>query len=314
MYEAPAGLGHFREANEYLGDAKRLNELFEEEGYLFFRNVLRGTEKVKRDFIRVLQEQGAVKPGVSEPIWTGLASEHVDDTGLYEAPSHMELFDLPQNAALVERIFGEPVFIFRSPTIRYALPTDAAHVTPPHQDYFFVRINQSFRTMWVPLMDIDEQVGGLVLAPGIHKRGLLEHKEQENVYSYIFKGRKQKGLTLESLPQPWLTTDYHPGDLLIFHNLMVHWALPNRSDRVRLSIDNRCQPANAQRTWQAEKSILQARKFRDAAKRIATEEGASEEVFEALIIEMMRRNLEPQRELIRSLIAEISSQVPAGSN
>jgi 1-deoxypentalenic acid 11beta-hydroxylase len=306
--ETSTSLRSFREANEYLGDVDRLNALFNEDGYLFFRNVLEGAEDVKRDFIHVLQQQGAVLPGASEPMWTGLDNDHIDDTGLYEAPALSKLLTSAHNVELIQRILGEPVFIFRSPSIRYALPNDLAYVTPPHQDYFFIRFNDSFRTLWIPLMDIDEKVGGLVLAGGIHKRGLLEHKEQENAYSYIFKGRKQKGLTLEDLPRPWLTADYHAGDLLMFHNLMVHWALPNRSDRIRLSVDVRCQPADAPRTWQAEKSILEARRFREAAKRIATEEGASEEIFEALIIELMSRDLEPERPTIRSLISELSAE------
>ena len=305
--ETPARLEYFREANEYLGDVDRLNALFNEDGYLFFRGVLEGVEDVKVDFVEVLQQQGAVPAGASDPLWTGLDNDHINDTGLYEAPSLAKLFTLPHNVELIQQILGEPVFIFKSPSIRYALPNDLAYVTPPHQDYFFIRFNESFRTLWVPLMEIDEQVGGLVLAGGVHKRGLLDHKEQEDAYSYIFKGRKQKGIAVGSVPQPWLTAHYHSGDLLMFHNLMVHWALPNRSNRIRLSVDVRCQPANALRTWQAEKSILEARRFRETAKRIATEEGATEEVFEALIIELMRRDLEPERLQIRSLISELSS-------
>jgi hypothetical protein len=297
--------GQFRDANEYLGDSERLNALFAEDGYLFFRGVLKGVERVKADFIRVLQQQGVVKPNCTEPLWTGAGIDQIDDVGLYELPSHMEVLD--DNTQVIEQIFGEPVFIFRSPTIRYALPNDPERQTPPHQDYFFVRINQSFRTLWVPLMDIDEQVGGLALAPGMHKNGLVDHVEAENVYSYIFRGRKQRGVALENVPQPWLTTDYHAGDLLIFHNLMIHWALPNRSDRVRLSIDCRAQPVDAARTWQAEKSIVEARRFRATAQRIATEEGASEELFEAVIIELMGRGLEPERAHIKSLMSELSA-------
>jgi hypothetical protein len=41
MSSATARLGRFREANQYLGDPKRLNALFEEDGYLFFRVFLR---------------------------------------------------------------------------------------------------------------------------------------------------------------------------------------------------------------------------------------------------------------------------------
>jgi len=304
---AGGGYGRFREANEHLGDSARLNALFHEEGYLFFRDILEGVESVKLHFVRVLKQQAAVNPKGSEPLWTGVGIDQIDDTELYRSRSLVELLESPHNIQVFEQIFAEPVFVHKMATVRYALPNDTQRVTPPHQDYFFVRINQSFRTLWIPLMNIDEQVGGLALAPGVHKLGLLEHVEADKVYSYVFRGRKQMGIPLEAVPKPWLTVDYHPGDLLVFHNLMVHWALPNRSDRIRLSVDVRCQPVNAPRTWQAEKSILQARQFRETAQRIATEEGVSQELFEAIMIQLMGRGLEPGRPQIRSLMAELTS-------
>src|SRR5262249_61587297 len=136
------------------------------------------------------------------------------------------------------------------------------HVTPPHQDHFFIRANSEFRTVWIPLMPIDKRVGGLVVAAGSHRGGLREHVEQESVFSYQMKGRKQRGVALDTIAEPWLTTEYLPGDVVVFHSLMLHWALPNTSDRIRLSLDARCQPARTPRTWQAETSILEQRQFR----------------------------------------------------
>ena len=307
MDQQPARLGRLHEANQYLGDKDRLDALFADDGYLFFRGVLKAEEvqAAKQDLVRVLQKQGVVKPGATEPLWTGADIESIDDTDLYRTPSYIKVLESTHTLKFAEQIFGEPVFMFKSPNIRYALPDDPAHVSPPHQDFFFIRFNQSFRTLWIPLMDIDEHAGGLVLAPGIHKHGLLDHVEQEGIYSYIFKGRKQRGIPLESLAQPGATADYRAGDLLIFHNLMVHWALPNQSERVRLSLDCRCQPAKAVRTWQAETSILEARDFRAKAKRLAMEEGADDELFETLIIELMRQGKQPEREIIKSLISEL---------
>lgn len=308
MPTATNTLGRFREANDYLNDPQALNAIIAEEGYLFFRGVLDGVDRAKCDFVRILQQQGAVEPGISEPIWNGKKRvEEIDDTELYRAHCCAELFESSHNVEIFQRIFGEPIFVFKNPTVRYALPNDREHVSPPHQDYFFVRFNKIFRTFWIPLMDIEEAVGGLALAPGVHKRGLLDHVELQNVYSYVFRGRKQKGIPIDKVPAPWATADYHPGDLLVFHNLMVHWALPNRSDKIRLSIDNRCAPLNAPRTWQAERSILDARQFRAAAQQIALEEGASQEFFEEIMIELMGRDLEPGRSQIKALMEELRS-------
>jgi hypothetical protein len=82
---------------------------------------------------------------------------------------------------------------------------------------------------------------------------------------------------------------------------MLHWALPNCSDRVRLSLDARCQPQTTPRTWQAEKNIPELRQYREAVKRIATEEGTSE----AVVIEMMKRGLDAEREGAQAVLAEL---------
>ncbi len=106
-----------------------------------------------------------------------------------------------------------------------------------------------------------------------------------------FKGYKQRGIPLETIPQPWLTADYHPGDLLMFHNLMVYWAIPNHSGRIRLSIDSRCQPACAPRNWQADLPTLEPRRIRQTARKVATDEGLSDAQFENLLMELMERNV-----------------------
>ena len=301
-------LEKLREANEHLGNLDRLNTLLKDDGYLFFRGVLDLDEvkAVKNDFISVLQKQGVVKPGATEAIWSGAGIDNIDDSALYSLSSYLRLATSQGIERFAQNVFGEPVFMFRDANIRYALPGDSVHVTPAHQDYFFIRMNQVFRTVWIPLMDIDESMGGLAVACGSHKGGLRDHVEHESAESYIFRGRKQRGVRLDDIKEAWHTTDFRSGDLLMFDNLTIHRALPNRSDRVRLSIDTRCQPATATRTWQAEKTILEVRRIRQTSKRIATREGANDELFEALFIELMRRGLEPERLNIKGLMMELS--------
>lgn len=52
-------------------------------------------------------------------------------------------------------------------------------------------------------------------------------------------------------------------------------------------------------------TILQTRRFRKDVQRIATAEGASDELFEALVIEMMKRGLSAEREAVKALMAEL---------
>jgi len=299
-------IGSLRVANDLIADADRLKLLLADEGYLFFRGVLDIGEVLtaKRDLVQRLREQGLVKPGSSEPIWTGAGMDRIDDVALYSLSSYQVLSEGPARM-LAEKVFGEPVFMFKNPNIRYALPEHSMYVTPAHQDMFFIRGTTSFCTLWIPLMDLDQSMGGLALAAGSHKGGLRDHVEQQGVYSYVFRGRQQKGVLLEEIDEPRLSADYHPGDVLVFHNLTLHWALPNRSDRIRLSIDTRAQPASAPRTFQLERTILELRQYRAEVQRIATEAGASPQVFEAALIEMMKRGLPAKRDRVEAVIAEL---------
>jgi len=59
----------------------------------------------------------------------------------------------------------------------------------------------------------------------------------------VLRGSHRHGLacprTLSAADPGWATTDYQPGDVLVFHAYTVHAAPPNRTDVVRLSGDYR---------------------------------------------------------------------------
>jgi len=309
---------HFEElqnSNRILDDAEHLNDRLQEAGYLFFRGVLdaAAVERVKQDFVGILQEQGMVKPGCTEPLWTGLALEHIDDHPFYSLSSCDELMASEPIMNLMGRLFGGPVFRYRNVDIRFALPNDARHLTPPHQDHFYIRQTDRFRTVWTPLISIGEGAGALAIAKGSHRRGLRDHVEHESAYSYIYRGRKQRGIPMGEIDDVWLTTAYEPGDLLIFHSMTIHRALPNRSERIRLSLDARYQPQSIPRTWQSEKTILELRQYRRAIHSLAMEQGASEAAFEALVIEMMKRGAEPDASQVSALLAELKTCDAAAS-
>jgi hypothetical protein len=307
-------VGELQVANHLLNDFEKLSTLYHEEGYLFFTNVLdeSAVVKARQEFVRVLQRQGVAKVDESEAIWTGAGLDQIDDDALYALDGYQALLDLESTQRFVEGIFAEPVFMYRNVDIRFALPNDEKHLTPSHQDHFFIRQTERFRTVWIPLMNIERKVGGVAVAARSHHRGLLEHVEHETAYSYIFRGRKQRGVPLERIPQTWLTADYRPGDLLVFHSLMIHRALPNTSDRIRLSLDTRYQPLSEPRTWQAEKTILELRHYRRNVREIAFAEGASEQLFESVLIEMMKQGLGAERKNVRMVMERMcqESQYP----
>lgn len=95
--------GRLQAANHLLSDFEKLSAAYGEEGYLFFRNVLDSDAilKVKQEFVRVLQKQGVVRAGESEPIWTSVGLDQIDDNALYALNSYQELLDLESTRRLV---------------------------------------------------------------------------------------------------------------------------------------------------------------------------------------------------------------------
>ncbi len=301
-------LARFELSNDLLEDHSRLQRRYEEDGYLFFRDVLdqASVASVRDDFIRVLADQGVVEGGLAIPRATGVGVEAVDDNELYALTSYLELCESDALRDLLRKVFGEEVFIFRGTNIRYAIPHDDLHVTPPHQDHFFVGPNDDFRTVWIPLMNIEESIGGLAVARGSHRSGLRDHVEQEDAESYVFLGRKQKGVPLATVEEEWLTAGYEPGDVLVLHSHAVHRALPNRSDLVRLSLDARCQPSRTPITFQAAHTMLEQRQFRADVQALARQADLPDPVFELVVVEMMKRGLPADRETVERVARDVA--------
>ncbi len=276
-------------ANDLLRNHAALQGQYERDGFLFFKDVLDRTKvaRVRRELCDVLGEQGVVQRGAVEPLATGTGIDLVDQNALYALPAYAELSSSAELQDLLNVVFDEDVTIYRSTNIRYALPRDEVHATPPHQDRFFVGPNDDFRTVWIPLMSIDQSVGGLAVARGSHVGGLRDHVETEN-RSYILKGRKQKGVPLEDIHDEWVSANYEPGDVLIFHCHTLHRGLPNTSDRVRLSLDVRCQPARRPLNFQARTTILEQAQYRADVKAVAAEVGLDEPTFEIVVNHMLQ--------------------------
>ena len=92
-----------------------------------------------------------------------------------------------------------------------------------HKDY---RSVQDMFTCWVPLGDVPHTLGGLAVQPGSH------HSTQVRIRP------------LHRLEPGWVTTDYEAGDVLVFHCLTTHAALPNQEQRMRFSAEYRWQLAD----------------------------------------------------------------------
>ena len=253
----------FRDSSQHLGDSARLSEFLQEDGYLFLRKLVdpQHVTTVKQDIMQILREHHVIEDdGAADPMWSG--GPHPNESeymAFYDRiaclDSFVQLAESPPIVALMEGLFGGPVQVWTQRLIRVLYPDPDAPAPiglGAHQDgnFRFGYQSQSFNACWLPLMEIDQQIGGLTVAPGSHRRGELDHGGGSVASSAkAIKEKKVFGLDAESLS--WVTSDFHSGDAVIFTSLTVHRGILNRSDRIRLSCDFRYQRVDDTASWLA---------------------------------------------------------------
>ena len=165
----PAPYQQMASADELLDRPDELQAAYERDGYLFFRSVLDRAEvdRAAGKLLEAMRAEDLVDPppdGSRPARWSGRPLDAIDDRGFYEVPYYPDLLDTATTQRFLLRVFGEPVFTFRSLTVRYALPADDRHISLPHQDHFFIRHTAAFRTLWVPLLPIEPAGGALAVS------------------------------------------------------------------------------------------------------------------------------------------------------
>ena len=131
----------------------------------------------------------------------------------------------PQLTALVQNIIGSAAFSYPTKLLR-TVPREGINFHPGrliHHDFGYWGVADMVTT-WVPLMEIPRALGGLAVLPSSH---LGPPQELRPIAA--------------SEAREWATADYRVGDVLIFHSLTAHAALPNQLETLRISGDFRWQ-------------------------------------------------------------------------
>ena len=230
-------------------DGAALARRMKREGYLFIKGLVprQPVLELHRQFLGIAAEAGWLRRGhaadetIAEP--TAACSD--------PEPEHLEvlrrqyaleaLHALPHHPAvlgLFARMLGGPVLVHPVIIARNVFPHSAEfdNTTVAHQDYPHVQGTTECFTAWMPLGACPREMGGLAVAIGSHRDGVRD-----------FGIATDSGgmRVLDPLVGRWAASDLEAGDVVIFHSLAVHKALPNRSATLRQSVDARYQRADA---------------------------------------------------------------------
>lgn len=237
---------------------------FQEKGYQLFYNVispelvteLHGVLAAEVDKVLMLLRQVGVEPDIAtaardivallkNPAANGLDHDtRVLMTGHF--PRELRLskifWDIPRTQALQDILKAalgtDRLRMHMPPMARFILPNNSEAGVPAHQDASYNDHMGGFVTVWIPLVEIDEQCGGVTIYEG-RKDGVIP------ITKLTQNGVWIEGVSVDGLT-PVNCAPMAPGDILIFNPYVVHGSMPNISKKIRFSIDCRFLGSNAE--------------------------------------------------------------------
>jgi len=245
----------FVDSTDLLDTDTALAERMRRDGYLFLRGLLpadavRSVQRQVGDIARAdgwLKADRPVEEAVAEPAGFCVDPDSVYLRTLRKINLLEDYHGLKHHPALLgffERMLGGAVFPHPRVLMRNIFPAREEFTTKAHQDFPNVQGTEEVYTAWIPLTDISFDMGPLQVAAGTHMEGVFDFA--------IAAGAGGIEIS-DSLDGRWVSENFAVGDVLIFHSMTVHKGLPNRSDRLRMSMDVRFQlvsepfnPDNAQ--------------------------------------------------------------------
>ena len=113
------------------------------------------------------------------------------------------------------------------------------------------RGSQQLHTCWIPLGDIPLQNGPMSVLPTSHCHPAMEKIRATYGKMDVDRDGISGGwftndyLELSRLvDHPWVSSDFNAGDVVIMGIYLMHGSVKNDTERLRLSVDTRFQPAS----------------------------------------------------------------------
>ena len=234
-------------SNDIWYDGAALRQQADCQGYLFFSALIDPTPilKIRSDIVSILQQVGWIDAD-TDPLQAFTSHQAYvpgspEFSRIYDMIQRQESFHSlahhPSLFHIVESLLQADILLQPSHVARVIFPGQLEQTTPPHQDYVHIQGTPDVWTVWIPLGDCPQQLGGLSVLVGSHHLGVLP----------VSKSLGAGGLRADTQTAhlEWASSPFNCGDVLFFHSHTVHQGLDNLSgNQLRLSVDYRYQKAS----------------------------------------------------------------------
>jgi len=251
-------LGEMRDATHLMNNPVGLRDRLAEDGYLLLRG-LQSRERVlraRRMVVNSLAGNSQLESGTDPMDAVACAGGRGAFLGgmrkVSRNPDLLQLLESPEITGFFERLLGQSVRTFDFKWLRAVGPGEN---TGAHFDVVYMgrgTVDQLF-TVWTPLGSVRYDDGPLAVVGGSHRAET--YRRVRETYGRIDVDRDNIGgggwfsrdpiEIVDRFGLPWLTTEFQPGDVVIFGMFLLHASLNNRGRSYRISCDTRFQSADA---------------------------------------------------------------------
>ena len=253
-------LGELQQTVQPMHHECELHLKLDRDGYLFFPGLIdtREIQAARNAVFKQLKDVDELEAPYEEGIFSHRSrrDELYKDRGeFWKMVSNGELLRKVSNGPTLQKIaskiFGSPAVGFDYLFLR-AVPR--GRFTHLHCDSgFFTRFTKKVLTCWIAFSDITLDKGPLFVIEGSHK--FMDIRKNFDNFDVVFN--KEQKASIDEDPVSFankrnaklLTTNFKPGDVLIFGMHTLHGAFENHAtdDRIRLTCDIRYQPISEPR-------------------------------------------------------------------
>jgi ectoine hydroxylase-related dioxygenase (phytanoyl-CoA dioxygenase family) len=252
----PADQAHFgplRDSSSLRTDPGALRLRYQEDGYLYLRNVLdRGTVMALRGAYFSTFEPSYLRGGTTpaDGIFSGQRPGQLPAHGVVGHPAHAFVRSPrfatfaadPRLEALAATVLGGPVQRLPRAIVRH-FDRSTPMASRAHVDYSYLdQGSDQLVTLWIPLGDCPPPTGGLMYLEGSHGADPTSFDRLRTITDRPGDSRAishNLAWVAEELGRRWLWADYRAGDVTVHSPHIVHASLDTTTDLMRLSADLR---------------------------------------------------------------------------